>query len=422
MEHTSHYENRGIIYRIRALKGFSFLHIDCDGKFLQAVVNGTMAFGLKEQSAIAFKGEWVSAAIKDALIEPKNLELKISELEVLSVPPEAMPVDITKGELNVHNDVLFDWRSICLRHPKQKAIFKIQEGIVRAFREFFYSKGFTEIRTPKIVKGGAEGGANIFSLNYFGETAYLAQSPQFYKEMMVQVYQRVFEVGPVFRAEKHNTSRHINEYTSMDIEFGPLKNFTEIMQMEELFLKSMVTFLNEHYASELELLQVKLPVIGEIPRMSFHDVKALMKKEFNINEEDDDLSPLEESKLYEHIEKKYGSEFVFVTHYATSKRPFYVRETEGNESVTESFDLLFRGVEITTGGQRIHELHVLEEKIKIRGMNPTEFEFFTNAHKYGLIPHGGFGLGLERLTQKIIGLHNIKEATLFPRDVSRLIP
>lgn len=422
MEQTNRYENRGIVYRIRTLKGFSFLHIDCDGRLIQSVLSGELPEGLKEQSAVTFAGEWVPAVIKDTLVEPKTSELKLSHIEVLSTPPEPMPFDITKGELNIHNDVLFDLRPVSLRHPKIKAVFKIQEGIVRAFREFFYQEGFTEIRTPKIVKGGAEGGGNIFSLNYFGETAYLAQSPQFYKEMMVQVYQRVFEIGPVFRAEKHNTSRHINEYTSMDIEFGPIKSFVEIMEMEEKFLIYLFGFLQSHYKRELEILQVKVPAIKKIPRISFTEVKNLMKREFGIVEEDDDLSPQEEQKLAEYVEKTFQSEFVFVTHYATSKRPFYVKETAGDETVTESFDLIYRGTEITTGGQRIHELSVLEEKIRNRGMNPADFEFFTNTHKYGLIPHGGFGMGLERLTQKLTGLQNIKEATLFPRDVSRLIP
>lgn len=422
MEQTNRYENRGIVYRIRTLKGFSFLHIDCDGRLIQSVLSGELPEGLKEQSAVTFAGEWVPAVIKDTLVEPKTSELKLSHIEVLSTPPEPMPFDITKGELNIHNDVLFDLRPVSLRHPKIKAVFKIQEGIVRGFREFFYQEGFTEIRTPKIVKGGAEGGGNIFSLNYFGETAYLAQSPQFYKEMMVQVYQRVFEIGPVFRAEKHNTSRHINEYTSMDIEFGPIKSFVEIMEMEEKFLIYLFGFLQSHYKRELEILQVKVPAIKKIPRISFTEVKNLMKREFGIVEEDDDLSPQEEQKLAEYVEKTFQSEFVFVTHYATSKRPFYVKETAGDETVTESFDLIYRGTEITTGGQRIHELSVLEEKIRNRGMNPADFEFFTNTHKYGLIPHGGFGMGLERLTQKLTGLQNIKEATLFPRDVSRLIP
>lgn len=422
MEQTNRYENRGIVYRIRTLKGFSFLHIDCDGRLIQSVLSGELPEGLKEQSAVTFAGEWVPAVIKDTLVEPKTSELKLSHIEVLSTPPEPMPFDITKGELNIHNDVLFDLRPVSLRHPKIKAVFKIQEGIVRAFREFFYQEGFTEIRTPKIVKGGAEGGGNIFSLNYFGETAYLAQSPQFYKEMMVQVYQRVFEIGPVFRAEKHNTSRHINEYSSMDIEFGPIKSFVEIMEMEEKFLIYLFGFLQSHYKRELEILQVKVPAIKKIPRISFTEVKELMKREFGIVEEDDDLSPQEEQKLAEYVEKTFQSEFVFVTHYATSKRPFYVKETAGDETVTESFDLIYRGTEITTGGQRIHELSVLEEKIRNRGMNPADFEFFTNTHKYGLIPHGGFGMGLERLTQKLTGLQNIKEATLFPRDVSRLIP
>jgi nondiscriminating aspartyl-tRNA synthetase len=229
-------------------------------------------------------------------------------------------------------------------------------------------------------------------------------------------------VAPVFRAEKHNTSRHINEYTSMDLEFGPIKTFEEVMNLEEEFLMFMMRFLQKHYLNEIELLKIKLPEIFKIPRIKFLEAKKLLKEHFQLNEEDDDLSPGEELKLCEYIFKNFNSEFVFVTHYPEKKRPFYAMNSETEIDMTESFDLLFRGIEITTGGMRIHKYDEIIQKMKKRNMDTTSFKFFTDAHLYGLPPHGGFGMGLERLTQKIVGLNNVKEATMFPRDISRLTP
>jgi len=413
----------GIIYRIKQLKGFSFLHIILDGKIIQTIFEGKLPETVKEQSSVSFSGIFQTAKIKDKLIFPNDLELKLSSLYALSTPSESFPFDITKKELNINNNVLFDMRALSMRHPKIKAIFKIQEAIVIGFRSYLQNNGFTEIRTPKIVKAGAEGGANIFELNYFGSKAFLAQSPQFYKEFCCGVFQKVFEIGPVFRAEKHNTNRHINEYTSMDMEMGPIMSFFEIMKTEEKILKEIMRTIETLCSYEISILEITLPVISEIPILKFSEAKEMVFKEYKIDErKEPDLSPIEEIKICEYIKKNTNSEFVFVTHYPTVKRPFYAKESPNNKEETESFDLLFRGMEVTTGGQRIHEYHELVEKMKFRGMNFDEFAFFSDAHKFGLPPHGGLGLGLERLTQKIIGLDNIKEATMFPRDVTRLFP
>lgn len=422
--HKAHTLNaRGIVYRIKSFKDFSFLHVYVNSTLIQMVLEGPLPKGLQEQSAIAFMGIFQEASIKDVLITPKHLELKISQLRVLSSPTKTFPFDITKKELNINNDVLFDLRPMSMRHPKVKAIFKIQEAITIGFRNYLQKNHFTEIRTPKIVKAGAEGGANIFELNYFGEKAYLAQSPQFYKEFCCGVFQKVFEIAPVFRAEKHNTTRHLNEYTSMDVEMGPIENFSELMDLEECVLKEVISTIKERCGTELALLEVVMPEITIIPRIKFSEVKKIMVQNFGIKEPDStDLSPEEEVKLCEHIKKSTGSEFVFVTHYPSSKRPFYAMDSQDNPLETESFDLLFRGVEITTGGQRIHQYEVIKEKMLKRNMLLADFEFFTDVHQFGLPPHGGFGLGLERLTQKLIGLDNIKEATMFPRDVTRLFP
>ena len=413
----------GVIYRLKEMKSFFFVHLQVGREFIQVVVSKNLIQKLYEQSTVEVHGHFQAASVKDLLIHYRDREFVATKVMEINVPESTMPFDITKTELAVNNATLFDYRALTLKHPKLMAVFRIQEGIVKSFREYFSSLGFVEIRTPKIVKAGAEGGANIFSLNYFGETAYLAQSPQFYKEYMAGVYQKVFEIGPVFRAEKHHTSRHVNEYTSMDIEFGPLSSFQQIMEHEVGFLRHLIESLKVHYAYELSLLEVELPEIQSVPRITFQEAKLLLKEEVPIEyQEENDLSPEEEMKLCELIKKETGSEFIFVTHYPSSKRPFYAKETKGNEEVTESFDLLFRGVEITTGGERINRLSELHKKMEKKNLLPADFDFFTLIHRYGVLPHGGFGLGLERLTQKLVGLSNIKEATLFPRDVTRLLP
>jgi nondiscriminating aspartyl-tRNA synthetase len=270
---------------------------------------------------------------------------------------------------------------------------------------------------------GAEGGANIFSLNYFGKEAYLAQSPQFYKQMMVGVFERVYEIAPVFRAEKHDTSRHLNEYTSVDFEMGYIESFEEIMQMETSMLKATLKFLKDSYQKELSILNVSLPVIEEIPTIRFKEAKELVAKECNRTIRDmTDFEPEEEKLLCEIIERTTGSEFVFVTHYPSSKRPFYAMENPENTEETLSFDLLFRGLEITTGGQRIHNFKEQVEKLNKRGMNVEDFQSYLMMHRYGMPPHGGLGLGLERFTSKLCNQNNVRYATLFPRDITRLQP
>lgn len=415
---------KGTVFKIKALKGFAFVQVFSSGEIIQCVFEGDLnTQELKEGCGIELNGMVKEAKIKDAFIHSKNCEVSFKEYKVLNTPKEGMPFDITKKLLNVKNDVKFDYRMLSMRHPKERAIFKIQEGIVRGFRDFLSKEDFTEIRSPKIVKEGAEGGANIFELKYFDRKAYLTQSPQFYKEFCVGIFERVFEVAPVFRAEKHNTNRHINEYTSMDFEMGYIESFYDIMNMETAALKYVFEHLQSNCSYEIELLGVELPELDTIPSLKFWDVKRIVNEKYKVGDiQEQDLSPIEEQKICEFVKKELNSDFLFVTHYPSEKRPFYAKDDPSNLEETLSFDLLFRGQEITTGGQRIHDFDELVEKMKSRGMNPDEFEFFSIAHKHGLPPHGGLGLGLERLTQKIIGLDNIKSATMFPRDIHRLTP
>lgn len=350
-------------------------------------------------------------------------ELQLISFRQLSAPDPDMPVVINNKEIAAMLDTILDYRPITLRNQRERTIFKIQEGIARGFRNFLTEQKFTEIRSPKIVFSGAEGGANIFKLDYFGKEAYLAQSPQFYKQIMVGVYERVFEIAPVFRAENHHTSRHINEYTSVDFEMGFIESFNEIMEMETKMIQETFNFLKTNYSPELALLKVKIPECNEIPSIPFLDAKDLIKKVYNRESTDcEDFDPEEEKLLCEIIKKRTGSDFVFVTHYKSTKRPFYAMDTPKNPEVTESFDLLFRGLEITTGGQRIHNYAEQVSKMKSRGMDIDSFSSYLMAHKYGLPPHGGLGIGLERFTARLLELPNVRQATLFPRDTERLEP
>ena len=307
------------------------------------------------------------------------------------------------------------------KHRSSK--FKIQEALTKAFRDYLYGQGFTEIHTPKIGARGAEGGANLFKFSYFHKPAVLAQSPQFYKQMMVGVFDRVFETGPVFRAEKHNTKRHLNEYTSLDFEMGYIDSFEEIMAMETGFLQYAMNLLKTEYAKEVQILKLEIPDVSKIPAVRFDVAKELVSQKYNRKIRNPfDLEPEEEALIGQYFKEEYGSDFVFVTHYPSKKRPFYAMDDPEDARFTLSFDLLFKGLEITTGGQRIHDYNMLVQKIEDRGMTQEGMEQYLDTFKHGMPPHGGLGIGLERLTMQLIGEENVRETCLFPRDMNRLEP
>ena len=302
-------------------------------------------------------------------------------------------------------------------------MFKVQEGLVRSFRDYLTGEGFTEVHTPKIVRAGAEGGSNIFRLDYFGKKAYLAQSPQFYKQTMVGAFERVFEVGPVFRAEKHATPRHLNEYTGLDLEMGHIRSFYDIMEMETGYLRRAAALLAAEYRPELELLEVDLPDVSKIPCLRFQQAKQMAAEKYGCPIRDPyDLEPEEEARIGRYVKEELGSDLVFITHYPSKKRPFYAMDDPEDPQYTLSFDLLFRGMEVTTGGQRIHDWAAQTAKMEARGMDPADFDSYLMIHKHGMPPHGGLGIGLERLTMQLCGLDNIRRASLFPRDRTRMDP
>jgi len=347
-----------------------------------------------------------------------DIEIEILEIKVLSEAKE-LPFEIG-ADTNL--DTHLDYLPLTLRSPRSKAIFKVQATVIKAFREFLNSENFTEIQAPKLIGEDAEGGANSFELEYFGHIAHLAQSPQFYKQIMVGIFERVFTTGNVYRAEKHATTRHLNEYTSIDFEMGFIEHFSDVMKMENVLLAHIMKVLEKECSEEFKLLESEIPnVPEEIPSFKLREAQEIIKKEFGEDCSDEpDLEPQHERWLCEYAKKEFNSDFVFVTHFPLSKRPMYTFEDTEDKGYAAGFDLLFRGVEITTGGQRIHEYDKLVEAIKNKGLDPEKFSFYLQSFKYGMPPHGGLGMGLERLTAKLLNLQNVKEATLFPRDINRI--
>lgn len=414
---------RGCINSVKQTKYVSFVVVTFARDVFQIVLESSQC-KLRVGMSIQGRGVIVKARLTNQWLSIKNREVKVQELEILSEPSTKTGIDWSKKVLKVQGEAFFDQRPVSLRHEREKAIFYIQNILVESFRDTLRPLGFIEMRTPKISAQGAEGGANVFVLEYFGKRAFLSQSPQFYKEYGTGIFQKVFEIGPVFRAEKHNTSRHLNEYNSMDVEFGPIGSFQEVMELEVLYLQNVMKALEHSGVREQAILEFTIPKVSNIPSLTFSEAKEILEQR-GIKEATDDFSPNEEKELSRYVAQEGGGEFVFITHYPISARPFYTATEEcpySGELMTSSFDLLFRGVEITTGGQRIHDSKELEESMLKRGLDPVEFEFFAQAHRSGLPPHGGFGLGLERLTSQLIGVSSVKHCILYPRDTTRLSP
>lgn len=412
----------GMVHAVRDMGDVRFVILRKAEGLVQCVYEEkTAGFALgelKDESAVR-----VAGVVYEEARAPFGRELRLTEVIVLSEPSAAMPLPVSKWKLNTSLEAKLNYRPLSLRNLQERAKFRIQEGIARGFREFLTTQGFTEIRTPKIGAKGAEGGSNVFKLDYFHRPAVLAQSPQFYKQMMVGVFDRVFETAPVFRAEKHNTKRHLNEYTSLDFEMGYIDGFEDIMAMETGFLQYTMKLLERDYAKELKMLGVTLPNVEQIPAVRFDEAKQKVAEKYHRQIRNPyDLEPEEEALIGQCYKEECGADFVFVTHYPSKKRPFYAMDDPTDPTYTLSFDLLYHGLEITTGGQRIHDYQMLLDKIEKRGMTTEGMEQYLAVFKYGMPPHGGLGIGLERLTMKLVGEDNVRETTLFPRDLSRLEP
>lgn len=411
---------QGWVHGVRHLGQVAFVDVRDRSGIVQCVLEGEwLDLSLTLESVVAVHGRAVPAA-KAAT----GIEIHADRVEVLNRAASPLPFDLNKKHLKVRLDTMLDHRVLSLRHRKAHSIFTIQSALAGAFRDYLTLHGFTQIFTPKIVASGTEGGSNLFPINYFEHTAYLAQSPQFYKQMMVGAgYERVFEIGPVYRAEEHNTSRHLNEYISLDAEVGFIRSEEELMDLEQELLKHMFDTVARQCENEFNLLEVEpLALTADIPRMTVAEAHRILERKYGKLSPKGDLDPEGERLLCQYVAENNRPGFVFLTRYPREIRPLYAMPAADEAALTASFDLLMGGLEITTGGQRIHELDQLVASIRSRGLNPEHFDSYLELFRYGMPPHGGFAIGLERLTSRLLGLGNVREASAFPRDRNRLTP
>ncbi|MGW6502738.1 aspartate--tRNA(Asn) ligase [Nonomuraea angiospora] len=399
----------GWVHRRRQLKSVSFLVVR-DRSGLAQVVAASDLPG--EESVVEVTGT-VTASPQ----APGGVELVEPEIEVLAEPCAAPPFDLYRPVVPAGLPTILDHAPVALRHPLLGAPLEISAASVAGFRETLDGLGFTEIHTPKIVASATESGANVFGIDYFGRRAYLAQSPQFYKQAMVGVFERVYEVGPVFRAEPHDTVRHLAQYTSLDAELGFVRDHRDVMAVLREVVAGMLESVRRRAPSAVERAGALLPEVpAEIPAIHFTEAQELT------GSAEPDLSPAQERWLCEWAAKEHGSEFLFVTGYPMSKRPFYTHPDPARPGHSNGFDLLFRGLELVTGGQRLHRYPDYVAALAARGEGTEAYEGYLQAFRYGMPPHGGFALGLERWTARLTGAANIRQTTAFPRDLHRLSP
>lgn len=419
---------KGWLHKKRAMGGINFINVRDRNGLVQVVVEDKVEVeklrGMQIGTVLEITGKVVAEERA-----PGGAEIHEPKITVLVPVADETPIEIDKqlGHKSENLETLFDNRPIGLRNLQERAIFKIQSEICRSIREYFYKNDFTEMHTPKLLAEATEGGAEVFTLPYFDKTATLAQSPQFYKQMMVGVFERVFEIAPVFRAELSATTRHMSEYTSVDGEMG----FIEMQDLEDLLsglLNKVVDDVWSLYEPELKRWNANKPLLPKtIPEITIKEVHELYKKATKEDfTDEDDLAPAEEKWICEWSKKTLQSEAIFVTGWSAKSKTFkfYHRANEKDANLADRADLLFRGVEIVTLSMRENRYSKVIEQMKDKGYDPNDpgFTALLSAMKYGMPTHGGFGLGLERLTQRIIGLNNVKEATLFPRDINRLVP
>jgi nondiscriminating aspartyl-tRNA synthetase len=415
----------GWLHSLRQLGGINFLVIRDGWSIVQAVAETEAELApLREREAGVESVIDVEGRVVSEPQAPGGIELHDLHIEVITLVTEVPPVSLNKRKITANITTVLDHAVVTNRHPTRRAILRLGAGAMAGFRSTLVAKGFTEIQTPKIVASATESGATVFKLDYFGRPAYLAQSPQFYKQIMVGVFERVFEVGPVFRAEPHDTARHLNEYVSLDVEFGFIENHFTVMALLRDVIAGILTTFSEHYTAELELLQVRMPAIAqEVPHIHFSDAQELIFRRYGTDVRGEpDLSPQDERRLGEWAQQEFGSDFLFVTGFPMRKRPFYTHPDPERPEYSNSFDLLFRGTELVTGGQRLHRYGDYLAALEKANLPLELFESYLEAFKYGMPPHGGFAIGLERLLMQLTGIPNIKLATTFPRDLTRLTP
>jgi len=418
---------QGWLHKKRLLGGLNFLTVRDRSGIAQNLIEDKDEIeklrGLQIGTVVSFTGTVVADERAPGGAELHDVKVQV-DVPVTDEPPIEIDKPIPHKPENL--DTLFDTRVLGLRNLQERAVFQVQSTLTRAMRDYFYQHDFIEMHTPKLLAEPTEGGAEVFTMDYFGKTATLAQSPQFYKQMMVGVFERVFEIAPVYRAEPSATTRHMTEYTSIDGEMG-FVNLADIQSFLSGFLRHAVDEVWAAHEPELKRWNATKPLLPEeIPTLSMQEIHEKYSQatgENSIGEKD--LRPDEERWICEYAKKNLGSEAVFVGQWPASEMKFYHKANDENPAVADRVDLLFRGVEITTGSMREHRYDVVVDQLqKLTGGDPNDpgFQPLLTAMKYGMPPHGGFGMGLERVTQKLLGFNNVKEATLFPRDINRLTP
>jgi nondiscriminating aspartyl-tRNA synthetase len=410
----------GWLHRRRELKSVTFLIVRDRSGLAQAVRPADESPpGLPEETVIQVVGTVAASAQA-----PGGAEITDPVVTPLSGPAAPPPFDLYRPSVTASLPTILDHAPTTLRHPVLRAGFEIAAASVAGFREALDGLGFTEVHTPKIVESATESGANVFGIDYFGRPAYLAQSPQFYKQALVGVFERVFEVGPVFRAEPHDTARHLAQYTSLDAELGFIGDHHDVMEVLRDAVAGMAASAGRRARSALDLLGVQAPAVPRrIPEIHFADAQELIARHAGRDPRSEpDLAPADEQWLGEWARREHGSDFLFVTGYPMAKRPFYTHPDPERAGYSNGFDLLFRGIELVTGGQRLHRHADYLAALAERGEDPAPYAGYLQVFEHGMPPHGGFAIGLERWTARLTGAANVREVTLFPRDLHRLRP
>ncbi|NGM15419.1 aspartate--tRNA(Asn) ligase [Verrucosispora sp. CWR15] len=408
----------GWVHRRRLLKSVAFLIVRDAAGLVQVVVTDPVVraevAALPEETVV----EVVATVVANAAA-PGGLELTDPTVRPLGPPAVPPPFDLYRPELAATLPTQLDHAPVALRHPTRSAALRISAAAVAGFRASLDAHRFVEIQTPKVVAASTESGANVFALDWFGRPAYLAQSPQFYKQLMVGVFERVYEVGPVFRAEPHDTVRHLAQYTSLDVELGFVTDHRDVMAVLRDTLAGMLDAVADRAAAALATLGVTPPPVpAQIPAVHFTDALRIA----GAPADEPDLAPAHERALGEWARHEHGSEFLFVTGYPMAKRPFYTHPDPARPGYSNGFDLLFRGLELVTGGQRLHRHADYLAALAARGEPVEPYAGYVDAFRHGMPPHGGFAIGLERLVARLTGAPNIREVTPFPRDLHRLTP
>ncbi len=405
---------QGWVHRRRELAALTFLVVRDRTGLAQVVVKDARAEVPPEETTVEVVG---TLTANDAA--PGGVEVTDPVVRALTEPAATPPVELWRPALNASLPTLLDHAPVAWRHPAQRATWELAAASLRGFRSTLDGLGFTEIQTPKFVASATESGANVFEVDYFGRPAYLAQSPQFYKQQLVGVFERVYEVGPVFRAEPHDTVRHLAEYVSLDVELGFIEDHRDVLAMLRRVVAGMVGAVHEHAGDAVERLSASVPdVPDEIPVLHFSEALALV----GAPADEPDLAPEHERALGAWALAEHGSDFVAVEGYPMRKRPFYTHPQPSDPQWSNSFDLLFRGLELVTGGQRLHRPSDYDAAIRRRGEDPADYAAYLQSFRHGMPPHGGFAIGLERWVARLVEAANIREVTLFPRDLNRLTP